>query len=126
MKLNLCTNGVAVKTFDFRQAITVELPRVVKIDAGWADVGRVLLGAGSILAITVPKVALAAAGDTFANLHVSIMNMFDSGIVLVIIFAGACWALGHRTKAIEILIGVCAGYLLARHAIDIRDFLKGI
>lgn len=52
------------------------------------------------------------------------MNGFDAGVVLVIIFSGAAWALGHRTKAIEILIGACCGYILARHAVDIRDFLK--
>jgi hypothetical protein len=65
-------------------------------------------------------------GDTFLNLHSSIMNMFDAGVVLIIIFAGACWALGHRSKALEQLIGVSCGLVLARHAIDIRDFLKCI
>lgn len=64
--------------------------------------------------------------DTFGNIHGTIMTMFDGGVVLVIIFAGASWALGHRSKAIELLIGVCCGYLLARHAIDIRDYLKQI
>jgi hypothetical protein len=48
------------------------------------------------------------------------------GVVLVIIFAGAAWSLGHRSKAIEILIGVCCGLILAQHAVDIRNFLKTI
>jgi hypothetical protein len=66
-------------------------------------------------------------GDSaFGNMHEAIMNMFDKGVIVVIIFAGASWGLGHRTKAIEILIGICCGYLLARHAVDIRDFLKNI
>ena len=98
----------------------------IEVDAGWRDVANVCIGAGSILAITLPNVAMAAGGDTFSNLHVSIMNMFDSGVVLIIIFGGACWCLGHRGKALEIIIGTAAGYLLARHATDIRDFLKGI
>jgi hypothetical protein len=98
----------------------------LKTPQNWNDVKFVMVGAGSVLSVITPQIALAASGDTFNNLHVSIMNMFDAGIVLVFIFAGATWALGHRGKAIEICIGSCAGYLLARHSVDIRDFLKGI
>jgi hypothetical protein len=88
---------------------------------------KFLSGSAPALIMIVPKTALAAAaGGTFGNLHGAIMNGFDSGVVLVIIFAGAAWSLGHRSKALEILIGVCCGYVLARHATDIRDFLKGI
>jgi hypothetical protein len=54
------------------------------------------------------------------------MKACDAGVVLIIIFAGASWGLGNRTKAIEILIGVSCGYILCRHSIDIRNFLKGI
>lgn len=90
-------------------------------------VGKVISGVGPTLILVVPKSILAAGVDsTFGNIHNSVMNIFDAGVVLVIIFAGAAWGLGHRTKAIEILIGVCCGYVLARHAVDIRDFLKGI
>ena len=64
--------------------------------------------------------------NTFNDIHNTVMNIFDAGVVLVIIFAGASWGLGHRSKAIELLIGACCGYLLARHAIDIRDYLKSI
>ena len=79
------------------------------------------------LVLITPKLAFATATDaTFGNIYKSIMNIFDCGVVLVIVFAGASWALGHRTKAIEILIGVCCGYLLARHAVPIRDWLRGI
>lgn len=77
--------------------------------------------------LILPKSALAAGIDsTFGNVHGAIMNAFDAGVVLVIIFAGAAWGLGNRTQAIEILIGVCCGYILARHAVDVRDFLRGI
>ena len=67
-----------------------------------------------------------ASADTFSDIHSTVMSLFDGGVVLIIIFAGAAWALGHRSKAIELLIGVCCGYLLARHAIEIRDYLKSI
>jgi len=76
--------------------------------------------------ISMETVMAATADATFGNVHEALMKAFDAGVVIVLIFAGACWGLGHRTKAIEIIIGVCCGYVLARHAIDIRDFLKGI
>ena len=74
--------------------------------------------------LLIPKVALAA--DAFGNIHTTAMAMFDGGVVLIIIFAGASWALGHRGKAIEYLIGASCGYILARHAVDIRDWLRTI
>lgn len=90
-------------------------------------IAKVLSGSGAALVLILPKsVAAAAIDGTFGNLHGAIMRGFDAGVVLVIIFAGAAWGLGHRSKALEILIGVCCGYILARHAVDIRDFLKGI
>ncbi|NMH68631.1 glycosyltransferase [Bacillus sp. RO3] len=96
-------------------------------DGKASPVKKVLSSSGSIALMTMPRMAMAASADaTFGNVHGAIMNVFDAGVVLVIIFAGASWGLGHRTKAIEILIGVCCGYILARHAVDIRDFLKGI
>lgn len=86
-----------------------------------------ILGAIPAFAITVPGIALASdVGDTFGKIHHSIMNIFDGGVVIVFIFAGAVWGLGHRSKAIELLICASCGYLLARHATDIRDYLKTI
>lgn len=89
---------------------------------------KVLVTSGTIAASTLPKIVFANDGmdGAFGNVHKAIMRGFDAGVVLVIIFAGAAWGLGHRSKAIEILIGVSCGYILARHAIDIRDFLRGI
>ena len=74
-------------------------------------------------ALAVPIVV---AADTFTDIHSTIMGIFDGGVVIVIIFAGASWALGYRSKAIELLIGASCGYLLARHAIEIRDYLRSI
>jgi hypothetical protein len=89
---------------------------------------EILIISGTIVAVTIPKIVLANDGmdGAFGNVHKAIMRGFDAGVVLVIIFAGAAWGLGHRSKAIEILIGVSCGYILARHAVDIRDFLRGI
>lgn len=81
----------------------------------------------SIGTFVLPLNAFAAdVNGTFGNVHGAVMNAFDSGVVIIVIFAGAAWGLGHRSKAMEILIGVCCGYVLARHAIDVRDFLKSI
>jgi hypothetical protein len=77
-------------------------------------------------ALSIDTVLAAASDATFGNVHGALMKGFDAGVVLIIIFAGASWSLGHRTKAIELLICVSCGYVLARHAVDIRDFLKGI
>ena len=78
--------------------------------------------------LAIPTVAFAETGaeTTFININSAVMRVFDSATVLIIIFAGGCWMLGHRSRAIELLIGSCCGYLLAAHAVDIRDFLKTI
>jgi hypothetical protein len=52
------------------------------------------------------------------------MNIVDWIVVGVFVFGGVAWMFGHRPKALELIIGGSAGYILARHAIDIRDFLK--
>lgn len=84
-----------------------------------------ITAAGPIVLLSVPELAFAA-DSSFDNIYPSLMRMFDSAVVLVIVFAGASWALGHRSKAIELLIGVCCGYLLARNAVNIRDYLKSL
>lgn len=81
-----------------------------------------IFGATLTMLIT-PTIVFA---DTFGNIHKSVMNMFDSAVVLIITFSGALWMLGHRSRAIELLIGCCCGYLLARNSLAIRDFLKSI
>lgn len=77
--------------------------------------------------LLTPGIAYANGGtSTFIKIYSTVMTLFDQGVVLVIVFAGASWALGHRSKAIELLIACCCGYLLAAHAVEIRDFLKSI
>jgi len=86
--------------------------------------------AGGLTLILVPKSAFAAttatADTTFSNLWKVVIHCVDWIVVGVIVFAGVAWMFGHRSKALELLIGGAAGYILARHAIDIRDFLKGV
>ncbi|OLS39158.1 hypothetical protein [Bacillus sp. MRMR6] len=85
---------------------------------------------GGLMAVMVPKSAWAAAevtaDQTFDKMWKAVMNCVDWVVVGVFIFAGVAWMFGHRPKALELIIGGAAGYILARHAIDIRDFLKGI
>lgn len=77
--------------------------------------------------LLTPGIAYANDGrSTFFKIYDTVMTLFDQGVVLVIVFAGASWMLGHRSKAIELLIACCCGYLLAAHAVEIRDFLKSI
>lgn len=93
------------------------------------QIAKALTTSATIAAVTFPKITMAATKDidsTFDHIFNAIMNGFDAGVVLVLVFAGASWCLGHRSKAIEIIIGVACGYILARHAVDIRDFLKEI
>jgi hypothetical protein len=83
---------------------------------------------GGLMFLMVPKSALAAtkatADQTFGNLWEAVMNIVDWIVVGVFVFGGVAWMFGHRPKALELIIGGSAGYILARHAIDIRDFLK--
>lgn len=44
----------------------------------------------------------------------------------VIMFAGTAWMFGHRTKAIELMIGAAAGFLLILNAWDLVNFLEGL
>lgn len=92
--------------------------------------GKYLFGSfGAALTTLMPSLVYADSGDvgkTFGNVHTAVLNAVDSGVVLVIIFAGASWMLGQRSRAIEILIGVACGYLIISHSINLRDFLKSI
>jgi hypothetical protein len=108
------------KTIDFRSFVKNEK----KHDLTTFKI--VSLGAG-VFAVMIPRTALAATADaTFGNVWSAVMNIVDWIVVGVFIFAGVSWMFGHRTKALELIIGGAAGYILARHAVDIRDFLKAL
>lgn len=89
---------------------------------------KVAVVGGGLMLLLIPKSAFAAgkatADQTFGNLWTAVMNIVDWIVVGVFVFGGVAWMFGHRPKALELIIGGSAGYILARHAIDIRDFLK--
>lgn len=53
-------------------------------------------------------------------------DISDWGAVGVIMWAGANWMVGNRTKAIEHFLGAAIGYEIILHAMAIRDLLKGV
>lgn len=80
-----------------------------------------------LFSITAPTIAKAQAeNDAFESVYVEVLKIVDWGAVLVFTFSGVNFMLGNRTRAMELLIGASVGYILTRHAIDIRDFLKAI
>lgn len=80
---------------------------------------------GSIFAVMIPRTAMAATADaTFGRIWPTVLNIVDWICVGVFVFAGVAWMFGHRSKALELIIGGAAGYILARHAVDIKDWLK--
>jgi hypothetical protein len=86
----------------------------------------VSLGA-SMFAVMVPRTAFAAtANSVFGGLWPTVLNIVDWICVGVFVFAGVAWMFGHRTKALELIIGGAAGYILARHAIDIQRWLSNL
>lgn len=79
--------------------------------------------------VLVPKIAFAQAekaDETFWDVWSVIMNGVDWLCAGILVFGGASWMMGHRGKALELIIGCCCGYLICRHALEIRDFLKGL
>ncbi|MBT2727809.1 glycosyltransferase [Bacillus sp. ISL-75] len=118
------------ETIDFKQFVKQEKYPVGDLLKMLQDKNlmRVVSVGGGLMAVMVPKSAWAAtkasADQTFGNLWEAVMNIVDWIVVGVFVFGGVAWMFGHRPKALELLIGGSAGYILARHAIDIRDFLK--
>ena len=76
-------------------------------------------------ALFMPINALAAS-DTFIRIRDMFMTGADYLFTFVVIFAGASWMLGNRSKAIELIIGAAAGWLIISHAQDLLAILKTI
>lgn len=112
---------------DFRSFVRNECKEVKLANSKDIPIKLVKLGGGVFLALA-PRSALAAStGDAvFGGLWPVVMGIVDWLVVGVFVFSGVSWMFGHRTKALELLIGGTAGYLLARHAVDVRDFLKSV
>jgi type IV secretory pathway VirB2 component (pilin) len=77
----------------------------------------------------IPQSTLAATKsteNTWEEIFQTILNISDYLCMGVIVFAGATWMFGNRTKALELLIGGSIGYLIIRHSHDIMLWLKGL
>lgn len=76
----------------------------------------------------LPRAVLAAAADggssTWGEIFETVLNISDWLCGGVIVFAGVTWMFNNRTKAIEHLLGGSIGYIIIRHALDIRDWLR--
>lgn len=76
----------------------------------------------------IPKAVFAEAAvtgsDTWVHLLMTAMSIADWLCVGIIIYAGVTWMFGNRTKGIEIMITASCGYVIIRHAIDIRNWLR--
>lgn len=81
--------------------------------------------AGSFV-MMAPKIAYAAGGDSWVKIFATVLEIADWACLGVIIFAGATWMFQGRTKAMEMLISGGCGYLIIRHAMDIRNWLRGL
>lgn len=99
----------------------------VKKDNSVVQSVKCLMASVPPVLLLIPKITLAATmSSSFGNIHGVLMNGIDAGVVLVLMFGGCSWILGHRGKAIEVLLSVSCGYILCRHSVDIRDFLQTI
>lgn len=78
----------------------------------------------TVSALTIPEVAFAR--DVFSDVWNVFAWIIDILAAAVIAIAGVSMMFGHRSKFIELMIGVSIGYLIARNALPIRDYLKSI
>lgn len=77
------------------------------------------------LALMPTAVFAAAPGEeTWTEIFTTVLNIADWLCAGVIVFAGVTWMFGNRTKAIEFIMGGSIGYIIVRHALDIRNWLK--
>lgn len=89
--------------------------------------GTVAKTAATIHTALIPQSVFASIGgaeDTWTEIFNTVLNIADWLCVGIIIYAGVTWMFGNRTKAIEFLMGGSVGYIIVRHAVDIRNWLK--
>jgi len=88
--------------------------------------GNVVTTSLESVAVPLGDQTVVAASDSWSQILGTVWEISDWLCVGVIIFAGATWMFGNRTKAIEQLIGGSAGYIVIRHAMDIQHWLRGL
>lgn len=76
----------------------------------------------------MPSTAFASSGAagsaTWSTVFTTVLGISDWLCVGIIVYAGVTWMFGNRTKAIEFLMGGSIGYIIVRHAVDIRNWLR--
>lgn len=76
------------------------------------------------LALPLIFVPTFAHAGLFDSLHGEFLKIADILALAVFSFSGVAWMFGHRSKGIEMLFGGLLGYIIVRHAVDIRDYVK--
>lgn len=90
-----------------------------------AGMSPILMIPHSVMAEVTGRVNGGNTGEFIKLLKVA-FDILDWGMIVVVIVSGLMWMFAHRTKGIELLLGGSIGYVIARHAIDIMEFLKGL
>jgi hypothetical protein len=88
--------------------------------------GYILQSASTGMMMAVAAVANETTNGSWLRLLNALWNISDWICIGVIMFAGASWMFGNRTKAIELLTGGAIGYLVIKHSVDIQKFLSAI
>lgn len=83
-------------------------------------------GEGRLVEINKKPIEIIIYSTALAPLLAAFIDIADYLVIGVFMFSGAAWMFGHRTKAIELLIGGSVGYLIIRHAGDMQAFLESI
>jgi hypothetical protein len=76
--------------------------------------------------VMIPASVYAKDKSSFEIILSKVWEIADYMCIGIIIFAGAKWMFGDRTKGIESLISGSVGYLIIRHARDIQHWLESI
>lgn len=111
-------------TLDWKDFMKGDLTPKKKFRAGLVGGATVYLS--SLPTNLVMAASTTAAASSWNNIWVTVLAVADWLCVGVITFAGATWMFGNRSKAIELLIGASSGYLVIRHAVDIKNWLASL
>lgn len=74
--------------------------------------------------IPQPVFAAAAGEETWSGVFTTVLGIADWLCVGIITYSGITWMFGNRTKAMEFIMGGSIGYIIIRHAVDIKNWLK--